>query len=331
MKPVYFPYTYLNETTAGALNTCFDSVRLYQPSRLTPPVHNQRWVESGFVDLRVPFESGAEILRRKLTEYRNWVDSHRGGQIDFLKLQSDRVPFFGESSVAQIKADIRENHPANEWDPVFRARLFLQIAQEFDMQTEELNLKIALLAAAEQDIFKHIRGDEGREQRPLQAAGPPEDEHRSEYMWRERLTAWCHLYLKGPLANESAETEMFITTSRPLMTFLLEESSTREVLHFEALPQEIEDFQVREAWRRNINTQLEMLFNGIGEGSAGLDIFPPPTQGSSGRFSFSVYQAPGVTFRDYFSRVGGLESDISQRKDGQTESSNTLIGWLQIL
>ena len=132
MKLFCFPYTYVNTVTLKAFYACFESVSVLQPSRLGDAIPDRQWIDNGFVHLQVPVESDTIVLNRKLAEYRNWLDLHQGGQMDFFKMTNDQVPFFSESSVAQIRADIREKRKAEPEAYLFRARLFLQLAQEFD-------------------------------------------------------------------------------------------------------------------------------------------------------------------------------------------------------
>ncbi|MFC1798229.1 hypothetical protein ACFLZL_00270 [Thermodesulfobacteriota bacterium] len=293
-------------------------------------MHDQKWLENGFIDLRVPFENGSEVLSRKLTEYKNWIDSHQGSQMDFLKLNSERLPFFGESSVAQIKADIQNRLPADEGDPDFSARLFLQIAQEFDIQNDELNREFDLLAAAEQDLFKHIKGEVEvhTRQQPSSGTRPLVDEQFSDFMLQERLVAWCQLFLDRLNEKEPAENGLLITTSRSLMASLLEEAPSKQVLNLIALPQNIEDLQVREEWRNKINGLLNPLLYEPWEGASGQDICLPATDESTDRFNFSVYLIQGIKPRDYLAGVSGLENVLAQKKNGPAETLNTLIGLL---
>lgn len=327
MKPVYFPYTYANETTLKAFHACFESMSILQPSRLGEALPEPRWIDTGFVHLNVPVECDTVVLSRKLAEYRNWLDSHQGGQVDLFKMTNDWVPFFNESSVAQIKADIREKQKTEPENPLFRARLFLQMAQEFDRHNDELDREIAHLAKAEQDLFELMQGETSERNN---TAGPSNDRRVADYMLQERLNAWCRLYLDSPIDANPDEPTAFITTSRDLITVLQESGTVEKGLHVKALPPAGNATRERRIQRKQLHDLLDQLCHAKWDGRSVENIYISGSENLNTGFDLIFYLVPDVSPRDYFARFTGQKELLRQSESLRQDGMNTLIGLLRL-
>ena len=103
----------------------------------------QIWEKEGLLDIRVPATGDEDQIDAICRDYRIWLDQHQGSEIAYLKAQGNKVPFFDESYASQIKKDVKKNRRASESqgkpDFLFLARIFLQTAQELDVENWGIN------------------------------------------------------------------------------------------------------------------------------------------------------------------------------------------------
>jgi len=70
MKPVYFPFTYINDTVARDLYACFGQITVYQPSTHDIPENMQRLADKGLLDIKVPVSGDEAKLKALINEYK---------------------------------------------------------------------------------------------------------------------------------------------------------------------------------------------------------------------------------------------------------------------
>ena len=87
------------------------------------------------------------------------------------------------------------------------ARLFLALAQEFDMQQTGLSMEFNQIQDMQQQLFKDLRGDGPGEPNSFSSGESCQPESYG-YMTSERLSAWSHL-----LCQDTQPKCVFITTS----------------------------------------------------------------------------------------------------------------------
>ncbi len=220
MKPLLFPYTYVMESTINAFRRFFGGLSVLQSSPKHIPEPMAQWAARGFLDVQMPGPNISRIFDKILAETENWVRNHRGGAAAFLKGYKEMVPFFESSSVSQIAQSIRAggqtvfpDEPQQE--ALIRARVFLQMAQEFDAHSQWLSHQLQQQEAMQRNLFRELRGDE----RSLDEATTPvhlwEKEDPFQYMILDRLKAWSrvalsHGPLQGPLVTTAASVLMLI-------------------------------------------------------------------------------------------------------------------------
>jgi len=169
MKPIYFPFTYIPKPVAAAIYACFGKTIIYQPSSKNIPEEIHKLAGRGVLDIRMsenPGEKDEEKLSAILKEYNAWANLHQGSrgiQLDFFKAGRNKIPFFDDSSTSQIKADIKDitgkNPTQKEPDSVFKASIFLSIAQEFDMQSDKIFRDMVSFETARKDLIKNLKGE----------------------------------------------------------------------------------------------------------------------------------------------------------------------------
>ncbi len=319
MTPVYFPFTCMSHTAARMLHICFPKAVLYQPSASAMPETTGQAVKD-FAQIRIPANEDQEKLAAIVKEYQNWAQLHQGRDISFFKAQQESVPFFDEFSVHELLSDIRrkkegKNRAVQSPDPLFQARIFLSISQEYDMRQWEIGNHLESLSEMENVLLREIRGDEeedtdtGPSIRSLIAKDDP-----GAHMTAERLKAWARLALCDPdLPN------LFLTTSTAVMEMVCEQiPEARKVLQVEGIslaPESVEQ------WQEALAECLQKI--ALAETISETEILTASEHADPAKgFSMTVYRIAGTDSRGFLNRFIHPESaQISEEK-------NVLIAWV---
>jgi hypothetical protein len=226
MKPVYFPFTYINDTAARNIFACFGQVTVYQPIANKIPENMKMLADEGILDLKVPVSGDEEKIMALIREYEEWGELHQKNDMAFLKAIGERIPFFDETSPTELASQIKkirnEEYPEEVPDILFNARLFLRLAQDYDIMQEGINRDLvsvhemekkllAGLTHEDEIIFAKKTGDY------LEADDP------GRYKIRERLEAWTYL-----MSNDSDKPRFFVTCNRDVFDFTIEKTGDAE-------------------------------------------------------------------------------------------------------
>lgn len=305
MKPIYFPFTYISEPIAEALGACFKQLVVYQPSNQKVPEKMRHWARRGILDIRVPVKKDEKRLDAILKDYIAWANLHQGSEIGYLKDRGDTIPFFDKSSVSQIKADIKKRIEGTESpnmpDHLFSARLFLQIAQEFDIQSWEIDRQLQFCENRKQDLFKNLKGENDDSYKIGVVALKSED--RGSYMTGERMEAWSRLMLFDCLEQNHEISGLFITSSRAVFEHLADRvPSLEKLFSFATIPGGQNRSPQLKEQQDSLLQQLEILAqNDWTRSTQGLErIFT--AQGGSKNFSLTLYLVPRESPQELFSR-----------------------------
>jgi len=339
MKPIYFPFTYISKPVAEALYACFGKTIVYQPSSKNIPEEIHKLAECGMLNIRIsgnPGEKDEEKLSAILKEYNAWANLHQGSsgiQLNFFKAGRNKIPFFDDSSTSQIKADIKDitdgNPVGKEPDPGLNARIFLSIAQEFDMQNDKIVQDIVSFETARKNLIKNLKG-EGRTS-PLVPGC--KDEFKAinlsdyDYMLQERIEAWALLMCCDPIQYREDMSGLFVTSSRQAIDYLLEKTPEIEnVFSIDAIPMVENQVEKSTKWSRDLMDYLEI----VSESSRPLkcdnfNIVPDDLKYET-KASLSLYLVPGASPLEYFSRFIRFDSTCGEIEKDRVKFKNTLIG-----
>ncbi len=339
MKPIYFPFTYIPRPVAAAIYACFGKTIIYQPSSKNIPEEIHKLAGRGVLDIRMSENPGGkdeEKLSAILKEYNAWANLHQGSkgiQLDFFKARRNKIPFFHDTSISQIKTDIKditgENTARKKSDPLFNARLFLSIAQNFDMQNDKIIRDIASFETARMDLIKSLKGED--ETSPLVPGY--KDEFKSvnladyDYMIQERIEAWALLMCCDPMQYREEMSGLFVTSSRQAIDYLLEKTpETENVFSIDAIPTVENQVEKSAKWSRDLMEYLEIA----AESSRPLkwDNFTivPDDLKCETKVSLSLYLVPGASPLEYFSRFIRFDTTCGEIEKGRAKFKNTLIG-----
>jgi hypothetical protein len=334
MPPIYFPYTYVSQQTAVELAKYFRQVAVYQASARQVPVDMQKLVDDGFLDIHAPIATDQTKLDGVLKNFQNWaaIHSHRQ-ELKTAILQSgmDPIPFFDDSAVSQIVADIKNDLHQKAGlgvpDTLFHARLFLEFAQEFDRQSQDTRKNLRAYENKAKYLFEDIKG-ESENQVPNTPAGfKIMTGDPGEYMVFRRLDAWTHLF-----QADAAPCGVFISSNRTIVEHIIGKMSTAEKIYqADTIPDSTGGGKDFRAWQDNLLANMVRLAkikwptSTDGFGSAGV------SKMVDCETALSVYLLPDISPHMCF--AGAISKNFSQPDGRHHKASvrNTLIGLVEHL
>ncbi|MCP4693959.1 MAG: hypothetical protein GY859_38345 [Desulfobacterales bacterium] len=305
MTPIFFPYTYMPTGTAKMLGVLFKRVVLYLPGKAGTPEGVRRLVESGWLETRIPVETGEEELAGALKNYHAWADLHLGGRgVDpaLIKLQGERVPFFDDQRPARIKEDIlgrpssdpaAEKAGEEEDASLLKARMLLCMAQEFDVQCDEVNQRISSVEKMERDLLTSLKGGEEIFKPGSAGRAAAATVDSAGRMTGERLAAWGRIILEDPLLDDAGPTPFFVTTSREAFETSVEAAAGVELAELgEPSP----------GWegQEDLEERLDVLVQGSEGTPVAGRIDVPAGEGADEPLSLTLAFIPGKTPGEVF-------------------------------
>ncbi|MFC1829088.1 hypothetical protein ACFL0O_05695 [Thermodesulfobacteriota bacterium] len=336
MTPLYFPFTFIPDHVLQALFACFRHVAVYQPSRKNIPESMLRSVENGMLDLCVPTEADEDKLVELLKAYKDWANLHQGSEIAFYKTFEEAVPFFDETSTSQIRSTIRKKireEPAGEkpdstkQDPLFQARLFLQVAQEMDMQKSGVIDDLLKLEEMEQKLFQELKGDTAFSHRVRSDEKRYRADDPGSFMTQERLAAWSYLMQYDFQHTGPENSGLFLTASRSIIEHILDRDTGMEAAYdFDEIPVSETRVEAMEEWRGRLAKYLEMMVEKPWPLSEDTGLEPCPEGICDKKISLTIYVVPDETPGEFFGRFLKQTEPRTRQQDGGRRLRNTLIG-----
>jgi len=331
MQAILFPLTYIPASVCEAVGTYFQPVRIYQPTRRRIPAPLQAFSRKGLIDIAIPAEDDDDKIEILVRDYRNWAELHQGGGPDYLKRRQGSVPFFDDTATTRIKAEIQQTARAPEADdPLFNARMFLQFAQEYDLQSEEITRKLVATDRAERKLFKNITGapevltpnDRWLQiQAGIDAAG---------YMIPARVRAWARLFIHAAASDPMGAAAIFVTLRREGFEFLMERAPAAEcMLKLAALPVIDPLAQGFDDWRGRFDRIMASLPENADAAAADLVAGFQGNDPSGPKVDLTIYRIPGEAPSVFFGRcIDPLARDAGRGLPGEPEF--TLIGLVEL-
>ncbi len=227
--------------TGPVLEACrrfFKKIVVAQATGDNIPSQMKAWQAEGLIDIRVP-ESDEGNIAAVLRDYRAWAQYHRGGDISVYKYYKDKIPFFDDASIAQIKKDIRTADTAEGKDPasedkglLLQARVFLQMAQEFDEQSLDIARNLKDQEEMERGLFDGLRGEGALSPMPAKAGASQLSGDPFGYLLSDRLSAWARMMLSHNMLDD-----FFITNSREAIELAIGDFVKTETrIHMQKIP-----------------------------------------------------------------------------------------------
>ena len=330
MNPIYFPFNYVSRPVFEALSACFGQTAVYQITSQKIPEKMHELAKRETLEIRIPIEGDNEKLDAVMKDYMAWINTHQGSEIAFLKAQGDTTPFFDETSVSQIRADIRkkgqEDLSPKKTDDLFNAVIFIHVAQEFDMQNDGVSQDLQLLEEMEQNLLKNLRGENEASYDNIFGNKILEPYDPGHYMTKERIDAWIRL-----MQYDHEITGLFITSSRPVLEYMIDDVPEAEILiRLDDIPILENNIKEMEIWQDSLMESLDMLAKNAWPTSTDTILKAPVVTGCDKKVTLTLYIVPGETPQEFFARFYERDSFRTKDKNKEAEFKNTLIGLLEI-
>lgn len=329
MKPLYFPFTYIPKSVGKTLSACFRQTAVYQISGTKIPEDMQELSRDGILDIRIPLEVNGEFLDKILKDYRAWVNIHQGTETAFLAAMANKIPFFDESASSQIRSDLKkigkQIPPEEKPDPLFNAKLFLHMAQEFDLQKKELDQDLMDIDTMEDDFMKNLKWEGDDDHARAVARRQWNKDDPGHFMTTERIKAWASIMLQDLQAPG-----LFITTSRAVLEHLIDiVSEMEEVICLDAIPMGADEDEAFSNWQAGLMESLEMMATENWPIPMDDMANPPEVPERKTNVKLTIYMVPNKTPYECFADC--VETEVFQAglaKTG-TQFKNTIIALIE--
>ena len=326
MKPIYFPFTFISAKTAEIIHSFFDQLVLYQPSNLKAPEILYKMAEEKTLCLRAPVSGDEDRLRMVFKDYQNWINYHQITDTAFLKTQSGSIPFFSDTSISQIKSDIKKitaNKIKKENEDLFIKRLFLYLAQEYDNQQFELDRELLLLDKLNRTFICNLKGEP--EEYFNRKTFTPDDS--GAFMFQHRFKAWAQLFLE-----DDEISAFFITNYKSAPEYILEQTKEAvKIISIDSLPLVEKTDKKTIIFKKKIVKNIDALAKNKWEPDKynfNLDS-DNETKKSDDTISLTIYIIPDKTPYEFFSGFIGKKLPELKKETPKKKFINTIIGVLK--
>ena len=259
MTPIYFPFTWADASTIQAITAVFPKIAIYQPSVCRAPSLLHPFELAGNLEIRIPVTEDSKKLEMMVVDYQNWARLHQGSDLAFLKIRQPAAPFIDHLS-SRIRSDIlhyQDSPPDPAPDPVFNARLFLEIAAAYDAQQAELNCDLIKIRNLEKRFMVAL-GDHAEMEEAVPLDNLPHfQDDPCDFMLAERLQAWSILFLQD--RRQRTAEDLWVTSRLSVVEWIRDEIGMEQVLEINCIPiQKTIDDSTR-FWQESIMAYLSQL------------------------------------------------------------------------
>ena len=330
MKPIYFPFTCISDLSVQVISAIFGQIIIYRPSSQDLSESMQKMAQKGILDIQIPLKNDENKFNAILKDYKSWLSLHIGdkkGMMSFFKTQAGKIPFFDDTFTAQIKTDIKkkiqQKQPETKPDPVLTARIFLQIAQQFDTHNLEINQKLIAVDEIQQNLIENIKGNIDdlaikNAKRNLSLFPDP-----GTYMTAKRIKAWSLL-----MQHNKHNSGLFVTDSRSAFEYLIDKASMSEIIaDFDSICLPENNAENTDKWRNDFIEQLETAAKNPFTSSKPNLADPCFKENSNTKADVTIAIVPGETPYEFF--AGCSEYNHLEVK-ANSQFQNTLLGLVEI-
>lgn len=231
MNPIYFPFTFISEPVLKEISIFFPQTVIYQPTSGKIPEDIKKSADKGLLKIHASFGGDETRFGQLVREYRDWIECHKGSETSFVKtrifdgVDMETIPMYNGNSTSQIKYDIKKGHietQPQKPDAEFTARLFLLIAQEFDIQQDEFKTDLEHFQLMENNLFSDIRGEDQFSGSSINNPDTIISDDLGRHKTGQRLSAWLKIFEQDPVAPDECGSGLFITSSHAVLEHIME-------------------------------------------------------------------------------------------------------------
>ncbi|MGD9223389.1 MAG: hypothetical protein PVH22_09090 [Desulfobacteraceae bacterium] len=323
----YMPFTYVKEPQKQVLTHIFGTFTVYSPAQSLLPSHMRSWGRQGELEIRHPMSVDASHLIAAIKEHKAWAELNQGSIGDmavFFKKEQGRIPMMEETNPTQIGHRIRHygepRKPGGD-DSLFKAALFLSLAQEYDAHHHGMIREMDAVDAMEQQMLQQLSGNTQAAGLEISATQPSmlSSGHHSisPHMTLQRVRAWSRVALDAeqlPL--------LFMTPSQDVVDHVLEIFSDLETI-------EKHTISVDRNQPLLCPSKMREAVKGaaLGSDSKLFELESDPhlsSQAAAAQLAF--YKLVGVSAERFLTRLAAYKPDQDVAVRYANESHHTLIG-----
>ncbi len=214
MNIAYLPFTSLTEKFAAAAYRRFGRFSIYTPVKGQETQLVRTLADENRIDARCPISGEERLVMDLCRSLRNWGAVHQGQSAGLKRFAESG--FYNNQFAAEVRSEILKGGgdlSGQQPDPIRNARVFLQMAQEFDLQEADIEIQLAAADKASKQLFDELKG-EGYDtaEDASSSAGIPD---AGAFMAESRMTAWCLL-----AGMDAITPDAFLTRSRAIVDLL---------------------------------------------------------------------------------------------------------------
>lgn len=213
IKPFYFPNIYIAKDVTDVLKCYFEQISVYGVS--APNITNHTLKnDMVFFDIVIPdFNDEDQFNEFLLTGFNSkpLYDPNRAFEL------TSELQRRAEGSSTEDDSSLSEHYR------VMRARVFLQMAYEYDVQSNLIQQDLQECKKREQELIKELQGFE---ETHLQLSGGDIDEkvqgYSSDYQIEKRFESWIAIFNKSLEEDDKSGHGFYITDSNSLIDTIIE-------------------------------------------------------------------------------------------------------------
>lgn len=233
MKSIFFPYTGISGKVADNLKSFVGRISIYKLLTEVPGGLNTG--DDAFIACEYPLKDQEDRLKVFLQEYRNWASGFNGRGSEYLK-GGGSVPFFDPGWASQLRTELTKRLDQEDSggiqssivndDALLMAGAYLQLAEEYDRQSEDIRQQFTTCVAKEKTLLDCLHGSEGAapEEQDLPLTLPVTDDE-DVFQLETRIVAWAEMFDYDIYRNDVSGDLCFITDSTAVMDYLREHFS----------------------------------------------------------------------------------------------------------
>ena len=317
MKPVYFPFTYINDATARDLYAGFGQITVYQPGAHDIPENMQRLAEEGILDLKVPVSGDEARLEALIKEYKEWGELHQKSDTAFLKAIGEKVPFFDDTFSTELASQIKkigdESNSKGKPDILFNARLFLCLAQDYDLVQDGINRDLVSVYEMEKKLLDGLTHEDEMFFSKNTGSSLEVPDDSGKYKVKERVEAWTYL-----MKNDMEMPEIFVTNNKDAFDYIIEKTGdSQKIIELSRIP----FFPQSEVIHKLHDILLEQIEGLSKDDNFKIDekIFDSPAgKGPEGEISLKILRIINQSRRDFIGKIlGDNHQDLTVSNKGE--------------
>lgn len=210
IKPVYFPNIYVNEDVIEALKDQFGKICVFGTAVSFPQAETRGADEKNYETIMPDYGDDGRFN-------------------DFLLACSSTTPLYDPAGTFQITEELQKRVHDDDTsedgaeagaERLMRARLFLQMAHEYDIQSKAIHQELSAFKKKEQELLNRLHGFDD-ELVPEPSTGEI-DKYSSDFRVEKRFESWAVIFEKVMEEEGRSENGFYLTDSRALLETIIE-------------------------------------------------------------------------------------------------------------